>query len=327
MDAASSEPLVSVAIPTFKRVELLRRAVESVLGQTYRNWELVVSDDEEGAGETWAYLGELARSEPRLRAIKNEGHNGQVPNTNNALLHARGEWIKLLHDDDLLKPSCLSDLVGIAEQYRDVPLACITCGLERYVDGSLRSPGRRAGWPIIELIPQDQIHVVMYMAEDAGGAAPSQKMIHRRVLERGVLMEQTDGLHVSVDSWFNACVGQCGDLLIYRKPLVEWHQGSHETETGRFDAGADEELFLLRDVLWELIADRSDLPPPLLMKQMVAVHRAVWRVRNGQLRTGLRLLKQVRSLMALVEYGRWVGHNVTKGRLSRGRRVQLEPNN
>lgn len=319
------EPLVTVAIPTFRRLPLLRQAVESVLAQSYQNWELVVSDDEEPPSPTWEYLTALSKTDPRIRPLANEGEHGQVPNTNKALRHARGEWIKLLHDDDVLKPNCLSELVQIAGLYRERQIACITCGAERYENGHLRAAGRRAGWPELELIPREEIPVIMYMAEDAGGAAPSQKMIHRRVLDRGVLMERRNGLRFSVDSWFNVRIGECGDLLLYRKPLVEWHQGEHETETDRLEDGVEEEFFKLRDAIWELIPDRTSLPSPRIMKQMVAVQRALWRFRRGQMRAGFELLAHVRSPAALVEYFRWIAHNYTKGRIGRGRRVQLRP--
>src|SRR5690606_15096060 len=65
-------PFITVAIPTFHRVELLTRAVESVLAQTYADWELVVSDEEEGEGEAWLYLQSISRHDPRIRPVKNK---------------------------------------------------------------------------------------------------------------------------------------------------------------------------------------------------------------------------------------------------------------
>ena len=88
-------PLISVVIPTYKRRVLLERALDSVFAQTYNNWEVIVSDDEDGSGETWTYLTDLSEKDPRVRPSKNQGENGQVHNTNNARRHARGEWIKL----------------------------------------------------------------------------------------------------------------------------------------------------------------------------------------------------------------------------------------
>ena len=319
------EPLISVVIPTYKRRVLLERALESVFAQTYNNWEVIVSDDEDGSGETWTYLTDLSEKYSRVRPSKNPGENGQVHNTNNALRHARGEWIKLLHDDDRLKPNCLTELINVVNRVRSRKIACVTCGVDRFEAGSVKSPGRRAGWPLIEIIPQDQIHRVMYMAEDAGGAAPSQKMIHRRVIDQGGFMEKPQGLDILVDSWFNAEIGQHGDLVLYRKPLVEWHQGEHETESDGLDlSGAENEFYILRHKLWDKIVDKSQLPPPEIMNQMIAIQRSLLRIKRRQIKEGLKILSGIRSARAFWEYLHWGWHNISKGKVSYGKRIRVE---
>lgn len=283
-----------------------------------------MSDDAEVNGDSWVYMKRLEKRDSRIHVYRNSGPGGQVGNTNNALNYSTGEWIKFLHDDDVLKPECLSELVHIAEKYgKQYNIASITCGLERHFqDRQLWK--RRVGWPQLELIPRDQIHIAMYMAEDAGGAAPSQKMIHRRVLDERIRMEQPAGLHMLVDSWFNALIGKVGDLLIYRKPLVEWHQGEHATETSRLESDSDEELFLLRDMFYDLAKDKKSLPSPKVMKQMVALQRGGWRLSRGQLLSGFQLLMKVRDPRAVVEYGRWIKHNIYKGKYARAKRIVLD---
>lgn len=321
----STETLVSIVVPTYKRRELLERAVQSVFDQTYLHWELIVSDDEGEEGDTWRYLTELAEKDSRVKPVKNSGENGQVHNTNNALKHAQGEWIKLLHDDDRLKPDCLTELIDVANRLNTRKIACVTCGVERIEAGNVKSPGRRAGWPLIEIIPQDQIHTVMYMAEDAGGAAPSQKMIHRRVIDQGGFMEKPEGLDILVDSWFNAEIGQHGDLVLYRKPLVEWHQGEHETESdGLALSGAENEFYILRHKLWDKIVDKSQLPPPEIMNQMIAMQRSLLRIKRGQIKEGLKILSGIRSVRAIWEYLHWGWHNISKGRVRYGKRIRIE---
>jgi glycosyltransferase involved in cell wall biosynthesis len=103
-------PFITVAIPTYRRLPLLRRAVESVFAQTFTDWEVVVSDDEAPPRETWNFLEALARSDRRVRAIMNGNPHGASFNHTSALEAARGEWIKILHDDDILKPNCLEIL-------------------------------------------------------------------------------------------------------------------------------------------------------------------------------------------------------------------------
>jgi glycosyltransferase involved in cell wall biosynthesis len=89
---------------------------ESVFTQTFVDWEIVVSDDETPSGEAWSFLNSLARADARIRAIKNDGPHGAVSNHNLALRASCGEWIKPLHDDDVLKPNCLEVVARIVSQ-------------------------------------------------------------------------------------------------------------------------------------------------------------------------------------------------------------------
>ncbi|MGY1631564.1 glycosyltransferase family 2 protein [Geodermatophilus sp. SYSU D01186] len=99
---------MTVAIPTFRRPEMLRGAIESALAQTYRNTEILVSDS---AADP--QIEELVTSygDPRLRYR----HNGTVTDmSHNALAmfqDARGEFVGTLHDDDLWEPLFLEALV------------------------------------------------------------------------------------------------------------------------------------------------------------------------------------------------------------------------
>lgn len=315
------QPLVSIVIPTYKRPELLRRAVESVLVQTYEHWEMIVSDDEPGVGESWEYLEELADRDSRVRMVKNPMIRGQATNTNNALLQARGEWIKILHDDDVLKPTCLEELVGVSNLHPNA--ATITCSAERYVDGVLLAPFRRKGWPLLEVIPASQVRRAMYFLENTGGAMPSQRMIHRRVVDQGILMEQPHGLQWMVDSWFNARSAACGDLVIYRRPLIEWHQGGHETETSATAESHDRELGIFRHLLWELIDDPGAVPSPDVMQKMVLLQRSFWRLNQFQFKAALAGARQVQDSRAYLQFLLWSLHNLTRGRFARGRRNVL----
>ena len=163
MSKIPSSPLVSVVMPTYKRPELIKRSIGSVVSQTYSNWELIVSDDEPEKGETWVYVTELAKNDTRIRIVRNDGPKGQVGNTNNGIVNAKGEWVKLLHDDDLLKPNCLEDLVEVSAITEEI--ACITCAVERYTDGIKTGSYIRSGWPLLEILEQDQIHLTMYLQE------------------------------------------------------------------------------------------------------------------------------------------------------------------
>jgi len=71
----------------------------------------------------------------------------------------------------------------------------------------------------------------MYILDEAGWALPTQQMVHRSVVHAGVLFEKVSGINTLYDSWFNAESAREAATLAYNLPLVEWHQGQHETTT------------------------------------------------------------------------------------------------
>jgi glycosyltransferase involved in cell wall biosynthesis len=94
-------PSVSIILPTFNRMEYLPAAIESVLAQSFTDWELLISDD--GSDDpTRAYLQSL--SDPRIRLLL-QPHTGKPAVISNiALRAARGEYVAFLDSDDVWLP-------------------------------------------------------------------------------------------------------------------------------------------------------------------------------------------------------------------------------
>lgn len=101
--AGAGAPLISVVIATRNRSEMLRDSLHSVLCQTYRNLEVIViddgsDDDTQGAVEYF--------EDPRLRYVRQE-HSGISAARNRGTEHARGSWIAVHDDDDIMLPARL----------------------------------------------------------------------------------------------------------------------------------------------------------------------------------------------------------------------------
>lgn len=92
-------PLVTVYIPTYNRMELLKRAVESVRQQTYQNLEIIIVDDCSKDG-THEYLEEITKQDSRIRYFIKEKNSGACVSRNIAIENAKGEYITGLDDDD-----------------------------------------------------------------------------------------------------------------------------------------------------------------------------------------------------------------------------------
>src|SRR5690348_15530892 len=107
----SSPPDVSVVIPTRNRPELAVRAVESALGQTHRNLEVIVVIDGPDPATSAALE---AVADDRLRVIVLPT-SGKAPNARNQGVHnANGKWVALLDDDDEWLPSKLAVQLELA---------------------------------------------------------------------------------------------------------------------------------------------------------------------------------------------------------------------
>lgn len=99
MSLGQSNPLVTVYIPTFNRVELLKRAVESVRQQTHQNLEIIIVDDCSN-DSTHEYLKKIAKQDSRIRFFLKEKNSGACVSRNIAIKNAKGEFITGLDDDD-----------------------------------------------------------------------------------------------------------------------------------------------------------------------------------------------------------------------------------
>ena len=112
---------VSVVVPTRHRPELLRRALRSLVSQTYQDWEGIVVDDgdESRAAEVRAVLEDIA--DPRIRLVPVHGANDATAR-NIALDGASGELVAYLDDDNVMFPVWLAGLVDAAQRHPDAPL-------------------------------------------------------------------------------------------------------------------------------------------------------------------------------------------------------------
>ncbi|MDM1736810.1 glycosyltransferase [Acinetobacter towneri] len=115
-----NQPLVTVYIPTFNRVELLKRAVKSVQDQTYQNLEIIIVDDCSNDG-THEYLEKVSKEDKRVRYFLKETNSGACVSRNIAIENARGEFITGLDDDDFF----LKDRIELFVKNWDDQYSCL----------------------------------------------------------------------------------------------------------------------------------------------------------------------------------------------------------
>lgn len=112
-----NSPLVSVVIPFHNTAEFLREAIDSVLSQTYKNFELILQDNASDDGGT-EIAREMASRDPRIRFFRIDALLPQVANYNLALtrISADSEYCKIVQADDFMLADCLRRMVDVAEQ-------------------------------------------------------------------------------------------------------------------------------------------------------------------------------------------------------------------
>jgi glycosyltransferase involved in cell wall biosynthesis len=116
-------PLVSVVTPFYNTDRFLEEAIESVLRQSYQNWEYVLVNNC-STDESARIAARYAERDARIRLIHNDRLLPQVENYNHALrqISARSKYCKIVQADDWISERCLEDMVRAAEQAPNVAL-------------------------------------------------------------------------------------------------------------------------------------------------------------------------------------------------------------
>lgn len=135
-------PRVSVVIPAYQNVDFVDATIESVLAQTFDDFELVVSDHSSTDG-TWEAVARFT-SDPRVRAFRTPSGGGAPRNWNRVSDEARGELVKLVCADDLLARDCLERQVEALDTH---PSAVLVSSRRRLVDATGGTVIRARGLP------------------------------------------------------------------------------------------------------------------------------------------------------------------------------------
>eukprot|EP00347_Sterkiella_histriomuscorum_P023934 403332878 len=99
------QPLVSIITASFNKGYLLEKTIWSVQNQTYQNWELIIADDGSNDPITLNILDNYQKIDQRIKVIKLNSNYGLPPYARNvAIDHAKGQFLHVLDDDDVIDP-------------------------------------------------------------------------------------------------------------------------------------------------------------------------------------------------------------------------------
>ena len=212
----SIRPRVSVVIPAYNRARYLQTAIDSVLAQSFGDFELIVVDDG-STDETPAIV--RRQTDPRVRLVSQPTRTGIAPARNRGLDSARGEYVAALDSDDYAYPQRLERQVAHLDRHPDLALVG---SWSNWMDERGRTFGRVKRRPVD---PADAAAVLIF-----NSSLTQSSVMVRTALLREYRYDEAFTLSSDFELWARMVAGGC---RIASLPEVLVCQREHETRTTR----------------------------------------------------------------------------------------------
>ena len=139
------EALVSIIMPSYNGSKYIAESIESIISQTYRNWELIITDDCSDDGTQDIIKGYASRDE-RIRVFCFEMNQGSGATRNNCIKEARGRYIAFCDSDDRWLPEKLEKQIAFMQEhdYAFAFASYYTCNEEGTVNGIIIAPEKHS---------------------------------------------------------------------------------------------------------------------------------------------------------------------------------------
>jgi glycosyltransferase involved in cell wall biosynthesis len=252
----ASIPRVSVCIPAYNAEPYIEALLEQVLGQSERDIEVIVVDDQSGDRTLEAVR---AFDDQRLQVHRNEHNQGEARTTNRAMGLSRGRFVKIVHSDDQLDEHCLEKMADALDRH---PSAGLVFARRRVVVAP--GAGREALWwvnswrelhrgfgELAELNSGEDLFDRWLRAglHSNWVGEPTSVMMRRSVLERVGLMTPRIKGFVDVDLWARMLL--VADAVFLDEMLTTYQRGQPSVSLAVRETTADwlQRLWLLEAML------------------------------------------------------------------------------
>ncbi len=150
-----SNPKVTIGIPAYNRPDSLRRAIKSIMDQSYVNLEIIVSDDASPIGDLAEIMEDPMMADQRIRYFRQKKNIGSEANFKFVLAQSTGEYFAWLADDDTIEADFVKELVAVLDAEPDIVLAMCDVAAVRHKTGErwterLTTIRLDANWPVIK---------------------------------------------------------------------------------------------------------------------------------------------------------------------------------
>jgi glycosyltransferase involved in cell wall biosynthesis len=214
----------------------LAEAIDAALAQTYKEFELVVRDDISSDGSP-QILRKYKQLDARVHYRQNDKSLGLFGNYNECIQAAKGDFIKLYAQDDLLEPDAVEKMVAILQDRSDVAL--VTCA-KRLIDDSDKEIEKIQRFKSDVCLKSKDVILANLIVLNNWIGEPSTVMFRREHAENGF---NTDFYHWGdIDFWFR--ILQHGDLFVLHKTLCRFRRHPKSATTANL-AG----LYFVADIV------------------------------------------------------------------------------
>lgn len=172
-------PLVSVGITTFRRPRTLKQTLNSVISQTYKNLEIIISNDDMNDIKTKNIIKQFLKTDSRIKYISNKIKLGSTLNQLSVLKHSCGKYFMWLNDDDWIDKNYIEDCLFTITSNPDLILVC---GKTRFYQDNIFAYNGRA----INILSKDSRKrlLTFYTQQLGSGNSPNFGIILKEELEK-----------------------------------------------------------------------------------------------------------------------------------------------
>jgi glycosyltransferase involved in cell wall biosynthesis len=206
--------LVSIVTPVYNGARYLAECIESVLAQTYEELEYVICENH-STDETPAIVARYARADARIRVVSPERFLPQVANWNFAVrqISPASAYVKFVHADDTIAPTCLERMVAVAEAH---PSVGFVGSLRRSSNGEIDLDGIP---PTVEVVPGRWLVRHQLLGGKYTTGAPSATLMRRALIPDDQPLYDESYLHTDDALSYTALLdwdfGYVGEPLSY----------------------------------------------------------------------------------------------------------------
>jgi len=235
-------PKVSVIIPAYNRAHLIPAAIQSVLDQTYRDFEIIVIDD-----------GSIDATKEAVNSFKDarinyiyQQNSGVASARNNGITASRGEYLALLDSDDAWLPDYLSLMVEKLDAHPQAALVCSDCFIcNKDLDEILQKKWHNSAYDTIE--PDDaERHPLKYLLRSGCFISPQSTVLRKSILNNTGLFDETLVTHEDLELFIR--IVREHPVKLIDIPLVKFRKNDNGLQS-RYEQMCQDDITVMKRTL------------------------------------------------------------------------------